>query len=529
MEANDPFSEFLRRMLGDEAAEEAAHALQAQGFDPSTFPAEFSDPQKFTQAVSQFEFLMNSSSGPVNWRIVEDTARQQAFQSGDPSPTAAQAQRARQAMSVADLWLDSVTEFSPGAVERHVWSRNEWIASTLDMWKRICEPVAASVSRALGAAMSSQLSDLGIDTSSSPLTGNEDEAGILHEDEGPLSDGLRKMLSQTQSMIPQLSAVMFGAQIGNALAALSKDSLGSFDVGLPLVDKPVTALVVHNIEEFSDGVDIPFEEIQQFVAVREAAHRRLFTSVPWLARDLIHAVERYSGEIAIDMTAITDAAQGIDLSDPQSFEGALAGGIFEMNVSPTQAATLERLETLLALVEGWVEVVTAAAVAPYLPHADQLRELVRRRRATGAPAEDILGQLIGLRMRPRRARGAASIFSLVQADGGAEAREALWSHPDVIPTATELDTPDTFLTLRRAAKDQDADIDAALNSLLDGTMGWASGLSPEDDPERETLKRAGFSAGAGTSGAEGEAAAGSDSEKSETAWDESGDNDGSEE
>ena len=69
----------------------------------------------------------------------------------------------------------------------------------------------------------------------------------------------------------------------------------------------------------------------------------------------------------------------------------------------------------------------------------------------------------------------------MEADGGRDAREALWSHPDMVPSETELATPDTFLTLRRAAAEEDADIDAALNSLLDGTLGWADGLEPGDE------------------------------------------------
>ena len=214
--------------------------------------------------------------------------------------------------------------------------------------------------------------------------------------------------------------------------------------------------------------------------------------MPWLSGDLLRAVEAYSAEIAIDPAAIARAAGSVDPSDPESIERALSGGVFAISVTEAQHRALTRLETLLALIEGWVEVVTAAATAPYLPHSDQLREMMRRRRASGSPAEEVLGRLIGLKMRPRRARGAASIFSLVAADGTAAARDALWSHPDMVPTMNELDSPDTFLTIRRAALEQDADIDAALNSLLDGTMGWAEGLSPQDDPEAETLREAGF-------------------------------------
>ena len=51
--------------------------------------------------------------------------------------------------------------------------------------------------------------------------------------------------------------------------------------------------------------------------------------------------------------------------------------------------TPERLETLLAVMEGWVQVVTAQAVAPHLPHAVALAEMVRRRRAQGGAAEQL--------------------------------------------------------------------------------------------------------------------------------------------
>ena len=282
-------------------------------------------------------------------------------------------------------------------------------------------------------------------------------------------------------MMPRLSAMMFSAQIARALAALAGESFGTYDTGIPLSETSHAALVPHNIAEFADGLDVPFDEVRQFLAVREAAHRRLFASVPWLEGDLVRAVERYASQIAIDTDAISEAARSVDPSDPASVENALNGGVFALSTTPDQRRALTRLETMLALIEGWVEVVTARATQPYLPHADALREMMRRRRASGGPAEEVLGTLMGLKMRPRQARGAASIVALVEADGGRDAREALWAHPDMVPSETELATPDTFLTLRRAAAEEDADIDAALTSLLDGTLGWAEGLEPGDE------------------------------------------------
>ena len=77
-ESGTPFEDFLRSVLGDEAAAEAARALQAQGFDPANLPAEFSDPARMRAAMGQFQFLMNTTGGPligVWWRTARSRRR----------------------------------------------------------------------------------------------------------------------------------------------------------------------------------------------------------------------------------------------------------------------------------------------------------------------------------------------------------------------------------------------------------------------------------------------------------------------
>ena len=299
-DSGTPFEDFLRSILGEEAAAEAARALQAQGFDPANLPPEFSDPARMRAAMGQFQFLMNTTAGPVNWRMVEDSAKQAAYASGDPSPTATEAEAARQAMTIADLWLDAVTDFASSPVTRDVWSKVAWVEHTIPTWKRICEPVALNVSRALSAALSEQFGSEGLGDAAS------------------LPDGMAAMLGKTQEMMPRLSAMMFSAQIARALAALAGESFGTFETGIPLSDTSHAALLPHNVAQFSEGLDVPFDEVRQFLAVREAAHRRLFASVPWLEGDLVRAVERYASQIAIDTDAITQAARSVDPSDPSS-------------------------------------------------------------------------------------------------------------------------------------------------------------------------------------------------------------------
>ena len=69
----------------------------------------------------------------------------------------------------------------------------------------------------------------------------------------------------------------------------------------------------------------------------------------------------------------------------------------------------------------------------HLPHLDQLREMMRRERATGGPAERTFESLLGLELRPRRMREATALWERIGATEGAEARDAKWGHPDLLP------------------------------------------------------------------------------------------------
>lgn len=472
--------EFLRNLLGEQAARAAMESMRARGIDPESLNSQFPDPEVMRQALTQFSIMMNGPSvGPVDWKSALQLAQSKAWDSRETAVTAAQAQRAREAMTVADLWLDATVEFSPGPVNRQVWTRAEWIDGTAEVWKKICEPVAANVAKAFEDVL------------------NEQEQHLPELDPSTSEDmpDIASLLNSTRSILPKMSSFLFASQIGVALGKIAQSAMGSTDVGIPLTNGSTTALVARNVEDFADELDIPFEEVLQFIALRECAHRRLFSGVSWLSGDLTRAVERYAQHIAIDSQAVAEAAAHFDPENGEFTEDTLNEQIFAAAPTPEQIAAMERVENLLALIEGWVDVVTAQAALPYLPHLEQLRELMRRRRALGGPVEKILGSLIGLKMRPRRARDAAKLFKLVFEDGGTHAREDLWAHPDLIPNSNELDSPETFVALRHAEAEASADMDQALESLLDGSMGWAEGLDPSMDPEADTLRKAGYQIG----------------------------------
>ena len=415
------WEQMLRQMFGPDA-DEALRQMREQGLDPAEMARASGlpdDPALVNQVVAQVQrMLAGSGDGPVNWDVAHDMARQVAVQGGDPTVSPAEARQAADALGVAELWLDAATDLPPAGGRLRALSRSEWVEQTLPTWRTLTEPVTTSMSTALATTLADQLPEQLPEGLSLP-------AGM-----GALDPA---------AMMRQLGALVFGMQVGQAAGSLSREVFGLTDVGLPLVAEPATALVPRNVAEFADGLDVPLEEVRLFLALREAAHARLFTHVTWLRGHLLAAVDAYARGISIDLESLEESVRSIDPTDPAALQGALSSGVFAPQTTPEQQAVLARLETALALVEGWVDEVVATAALPHLPHSVALREMIRRRRAAGGPAEQTFATLVGLELRPRRSRDAAALWAHIARDQGPAARDAVWGHPDLLPTAEDLD------------------------------------------------------------------------------------------
>ena len=385
---------------------------------------------------------------PVQWTAVHDTARGQLAAAGDPSVADAQRRAVDDAVRLADLWLDDATTF-PGTARAVAWSRAEWIEQTLPAWQRYVEPVAESMQQL--TTMMPGGTDL--------ATVNPDEllAQLPASMRDMFPDGLPpqllQMMGPMMQMASRMGAMAFSAQLGQALAALAQEVLGSADIGIPLTQSGDVALVPVNIEAFGDGLELPRSEVLVYLAMRESAHQRLFAHVPWLRARLVGAIEAYARGVRLDTSRIEEIAGSIDPSNPQALQDLLAGGVLQPEDTPEQAAAIARLQVMLALIEGWVDDVVTTAAADRLTAAPALQEALRRRRAAGGPAEKTFGTLVGMDLRPRAMREAAAVFAALRATGSAAERDALWAHPDLLPTAEDLEDPLGFVEHSRQSPD----------------------------------------------------------------------------
>ncbi|MFC7343119.1 zinc-dependent metalloprotease [Saccharopolyspora griseoalba] len=383
------------------------------------------------QMLTQLGQALSSSgggqqSGPVNYDLAKQLAVQQLHNNNRTErPSQEQVKGIEDAVRLAELWLDAATSLPAGVRSVQTWSSVDWVEKTLPVWQRLCDPVAQRMSSAWLEALPEEAKQAA----------------------GPLL-----------SMLGQMGGMTFGSQLGQGLAQLGGEVLTSTEVGLPLGPEGTAALLPANIEKFIEGLDRPVSEATVFLAAREAAHHRLFGHVPWLGQRLLATVEEYARGISIDTSALEEMAGQIDPANPASMQELMNSGMLEPKTTPEQEAALKRLETLLALVEGWVDVVVADALGNRIPGAEALAEMVRRRRASGGPAEQTFATLIGLELRPRRMRDAANLWRLMGERHGTDGRDRVWDHPDLLPDASDLDEP------------------------LDFADTWGSGSADLDDP-----------------------------------------------
>ena len=430
-EPEDDFRDMLREFLAGNGEIDPSKLASAAGLP--------NDPEMVAQLISQLQSALQSSEDGVNWGLALEQATGLASRSSVVSLPAERSQL-EQAFHVASLWLAEATSITELSVEPRLISRTEWVTQTMPIWTQFAEPVAMSIADAL--------------------------TGVLRE-QAP--EELEGMLVNASQLMRNVGGTLFAMQLGQVVGQLSTEVVSGGDIGIPLLnagDSEAQAVMIpQNVAAFATGLDIPIDQVQLYLAVRELAHARLFRHAKWLRLQLISSITEFANGIRIDTERLEELAGELDPSNPEELREALTSGALIPPKSDEQQAALARLETTLALVEGWVDVVTAEATAR-LPKSGAIAETVRRRRASGGPAESAFATLVGLELRPRRLREAAAMWQQVTDAVGADKRDALWSHPDLVPTGEDVTDPSALIARLVAGAPQPDDIDQAIEDLL---------------------------------------------------------------
>jgi putative hydrolase len=404
------------------------------------------------------------SGGSVNWTSAHTASAQALQAAGDPEITSNDKERLRAAADIADLWLNGATALPSAGHTINAVTRTEWLATTFDSWKVVVQPVADGVASVMTGMLPAGNESGTIEIPEELLASLPDEvAANLRETLG--SADFAAITGPLMAMAKSMGATMFGTQFGQALGQMTTEVLSNSDIGIPLNASGKPGLVVTNVDAFIKGLSIDESDARVYVTLRELAHQRLFAAAPWIQSQLLAAISDYARGVKIDTTAIEQAMTQIDPANPESINQMMTSSLFEPTQTPEQIAALTRIELLLALIEGWVTVVVTDAAGARLPSAGALEEVFRRRRAAGGPAEKVFGGLIGLEMRPRRMREASALWQRMAETQGIEARDNLWSHPDLLPRDSDIDDIDAFLAT--GSEDLMAELNKAIESATE--------------------------------------------------------------
>jgi putative hydrolase len=420
--SGDDFAAMMRQMQ-----EQINEQFQKMGINPAGF-------------VNPFAAFTASSHDVLPKAIVRDTAKKFVTAHGSAPIGVADTTVVNNALEIADMWLNEATDFPaiPRTGAPTCVSRLDWVDETLPGWQSTMEPLATG----LTGAMTKLLDETGATDANSPMAAQ---------------------MAPIAALLQSFVGSMIATQLGQAIGGISSTATGAHDVGLPLLEPARALLIPENIEKWSVDIDIPKSEIYLFHALREVAVARLFAHNPWLVPYIRSAIVEYGRGIHIDIEAIQrqaeEAMQSMDPTglDPSNFDPSnpdlsqIGNVVFTPEETPAQRAALSKLETALALVDGWADEVSTLAAGDRLPAITQLRELYRRQRATSAPSQQLFKTLLGLEVTPKLAREASAFWQKIRESHGVTSRDQIWGA--ILPTAQELLAPENFLASTQVPDD----------------------------------------------------------------------------
>lgn len=423
----EEFAKFLSELMSGNGSFDPAELANIAGLpnDPIALKALM---EQLKKALVDGE---SQTVAGVNWKLAEQQALT-AARSGGFAISESQRTALKNAWNIADLWLDQATSLSAVVQEPKLLTRELWVLDALPLFQSLAGPIAERVAEALSENL---------------------EQNLPTELDG-LAKGARGIMRSA-------GGTLFAMQLGQTLGKLSQEVLTGGDIGLPFYAEARAALVSQNIDGFvSDNSLVP-DQALIYLSVRELSHARLFRHSRWLRDSIIAQITNYAQGIHIDGEAMSNLAHEITPENADALRSALESGELLAERSEEQLLALASIEHLLALIEGWVTVVTESATQ-LLPTEGALGEVIRRRSIV-SPARATFSTLVGLDLQPKRSRECADFWRAVTGAVGTEKRDQLWDHPDLLPTPEDIDDVTGFVQRIQTGTDQ---LDRDLRDLL---------------------------------------------------------------
>jgi len=265
--------------------------------------------------------------------------------------------------------------------------------------------------------------------------------------------GFGRLLSRAEAKLErgggighQLAGRLVGAEIGALVGMLSRRVLGQYELVVPSKDDAngdTVMFVGANVLAMERQHEFRPDEFRFWVALHECTHRLQFTGVPWLSGYFLELVDGLVDASAPEPGRMQRIAGEMRAAASEGRPLVDESGIMGLFATPDQKALLERVQALMALLEGHGHVVMDRIGARELVTQDRMARVLKMRRKD--PRTAAFFRLTGLEMKMRQYEMGERFILGVERLAGFAALNAVWESPERLPTIGEIRDPQRWL------------------------------------------------------------------------------------
>ncbi len=191
------------------------------------------------------------------------------------------------------------------------------------------------------------------------------------------------------------------------------------------------------------GVDP--HDFRRWVCLHEETHRTQFTSVPWLRPYVQQQMTEFLLASELDPASILDRLRSAADAVAGAVRGGEGGSLIEAIQTPRQREILERLTSVMTLVEGHGDYVMDAVGPMVVPSVADIRAKFSARRGSAGRVEQAIRRILGIDLKMKQYEQGSSFVKAVVAEAGMTVFNRVWTSPETLPTREEIASPHSWL------------------------------------------------------------------------------------
>jgi coenzyme F420 biosynthesis associated uncharacterized protein len=243
--------------------------------------------------------------------------------------------------------------------------------------------------------------------------------------------------------------IILSTEVGVVVGYLAQRVLGQYELVLldeAVEDRPPRLLfVLPNLGQAVEAFGAEDEQFMTWVTLHEVTHAVQFAGVPWLHPHVAGLVRELlrSAEVRLE----TPRKLRVPSTDEvKRILGHLRNGDLISIVTTTpERETLDRVQAVMAVIEGHAEHVMDAVAPDLLPSLPKLRAALDRRRKSQTGLSRLVARLLGLELKLRQYEQGKFFCDEIVRERGPGALHHLWSGPEALPTVAELRDPHAWI------------------------------------------------------------------------------------